>query len=936
MLEEWILSKIEPLEGAPLIILRDPQRMIRPGAHVVDGWAEEKGYAVLFCAGNLALREMYEAVRDDVDARVLLVDRSRKKARIPLFYPDLAAQAGARCQIELSLRDFLVERTGDSHWPHLVADRNLSRLILSHLPGALRAHEQLRQVGGSRFTDTDLYKIVIGAVLNINPFRTLAPAEIRRLCIEGHQALGELGQILPTDVMETLRQAVRSAPRPFCWLLDRDPTLAIRAFTLSVIMRQHGLEHQVLLSNLDPALHAYREIDPAFLDQAMEEQLQADPDQVGADVGDVERFLENDPARLAFLLRDRLEIDDPEHALAVLERERLSPLIRGMALLSLLADLIESKGLGFHTGVLDLLDRQAGETAIPALYRPTDQWDALVDAYRQTLTVYRLSSRLVHYAKQFAVTPADALDFETFDRLWNEERLNRLDYYTSALERALRVGDLLPVPQSKLWPELDARWQSARTALGETVKAVRQVQNVIDARFQELYRLRYKAWIRDDRSPMVFTHQFLSRMVGAHWDPQSGRKAVVMVFDGLRVDAWDELLRPVFEERFEVIESRTGSALIPTETTLSRKAISAGCLPEAFTSTRELDLLRSWLRDNLGLNLHLNVVQDSDTIASGMTVRYVSAQFEYVVFNFTDQNLHGNPQDLAFIYDTTVREIIRQDVRSVLRELPDDALIFVTSDHGFAPVPKPAITVPEQIVADRHDIKYRYALTIDALEGEHKKDTIAFDARVLGIPAHSETIASVPIRYVLFPRPGWTLRRPKWSHTPDRYTHGGVSLAECMVPAVVLGPQQKGAPWLQIDAVRQVGSVSEGKALEIEVVVSPAQGAQADAGVARDLAVTLSFGRDDIPPRREVYRGTQTTYTVRWTPHLGEITPDDRQRGEIVLPVTVILTYRQEGKTVRLAKTASVRVKLDPPRLRRRVDSKLDLLMGIVPRGLKS
>jgi len=68
-------------------------------------------------------------------------------------------------------------------------------------------------------------------------------------------------------------------------------------------------------------------------------------------------------------------------------------------------------------------------------------------------------------------------------------------------------------------------------------------------------------------------------MLKAHWDPKSGVKAVVMVFDGLRTDAWDEFVRPVLEEQFEVIESRPGSALIPTETELSRKAIAAGALP---------------------------------------------------------------------------------------------------------------------------------------------------------------------------------------------------------------------------------------------------------------------------------------------------------------------------------------------------------------------
>ena len=942
MIEQWILDKIEPLKPAPLIILRDPQRMIQAGAHVVDGWAEKNGYTVLFCAGNMALREMYEAIRDDSDARVLLVDRSRESARIPLFYPDLIAQAESRCQMKLSLRDFLVEKTGDLNWPHLVNDRFLSRRILDHLPGTLRAHGQLRQLSGSRFSDTDLYKIVLGATLQINPFRKPSAAEVRRLCIEQHHALDELNNVLPAEVMETLRQTIASTPKPFCWLLERDPGLVVRAFTLAAIMHQHSLEYQLLLSNLDPSLYEYREVDSHFLDQAMQEQLVADPDRLIADVRDIEDFLLQDPARLAFLLHDRLQIDDPDRAFEVLKHERLSPLIRGMALASLLADLLEHKKtrFHFHSLVLELLDHQAEETTLPALRRPTEQWQALEGVYRRAVEVYGLWTRLARYAKKFTVTSAEDLTFAEFDRLWNQECFNRLDYYTSELERTLRVGNILPVPRKAFWPELETHWEAARAELKETVKAISEVQNLIDARFQDFYRLHYTRWIQQPDAPVVFTHQFLPRLLQAHWDPQSGRKAVVMVFDGLRTDAWDEFLRPVFEERFELIESRPGSALIPTETHLSRKAISAGCLPGEFTATSELDLLKTWLKKHLGLNPRFEVLHDDDTVASGMTVRYVSDQLEYIIFNFTDKNLHNNPQDLAFIYNTTVREIIRQDVRCVLRELPDDALIFITSDHGFVPAPRRTVTIPDAIVVDSHDVKYRNARTTARMEGhlkgESNKRVIEFDARVMGIPAHSETVPNEPICYVLFPRPGVTLRRKKGHRAPDRYTHGGLSLAECMVPMVVMGPRRAEQPALLIESVQQAGSVSEGEELELEITVAPMQIA------LPEISVTLAFSRDEIPTRREVFRGQRTTYTVRWKPRLDDITDDDRRQGMVVQPVTVLLTYRPEkekgkGKeTVRLSRTADVRIKLDPTRLHRRVDSKLDLLMGKVPKGLKS
>jgi hypothetical protein len=933
MIEQWILNKIDPLKKNRLIILRDPQRMIQAGARVVDGWAEANHYTVLFCAGNLALRDMFEAMRDDADVRVLVVDRSRENAKIPLFYPDLAAITPSRQRLTLSLRDFLVEQTHDPNWPALVNDRNLSRLILANLSGTVRAYGYLRQLGGSRFSDTDLYKIVLGAVLNLNPFAKLSPTDIRRLCIEQHHALDDLSRVLPPDVMDTLRQTIASAPKPFNLLLERDPDQVMLAFTLAVLMRQHGLEYQILLSNLDPALNDFKEIAPADLDQALRDQLQVDPERITADVQAAEAFLRADPARLAFLLRDRLQLDQPQQAMTVLKQERLSSLIRGMALLSLLLDLIENRDAKFHQQVLDLLAKQAEDPAILALRQPGEVWQTLHRVYTRAVEVYGLTARLLKYSKKLEITSSEELEFTTFDKLWNQEGLNRLDYYTADLDRALRVGGLLPIPQKDFWPELEKRWHQARDVLKKTLDAVDAFQNKINDRFQDLYQLRYATWIQQTDSPVIFTHQFLPRMLRAYWDPQSGQKAVVMIFDGMRTDAWDELLRPVLEERYQIIESRPGSAILPTETQLSRKAISAGRLPVEFIdkeSTMELNLLDVWLKQNMGLSLQFSRVKNDDTIESGMTVRYVSDKLDYIIFNFTDHNLHHNSQDLSFIYNNTVQTIIREDVRSVLRELPDDVLIFVTSDHGFTPVPKEPLSVPSDIIADKQDAKYRSVRATKRPTGNLEQRLVNFNAGDLAIPTTSEGNKALFFNHLLFPRAGYTIKRPGGPHKPDRYSHGGLSLAECMVPMVVLGPRQLEQPLLVIESMRQVGVVNEGQALTLELVIVPGQIS------LPDIPLHFAFSHEEILGRREIFTGQRTTYTFQWTPRLGDITPADRERGEITLPVTAILTYRHQQKSHRISRSTTVRLKLDPTRIRRRVDSKLDLLMGKVPKGLKS
>jgi hypothetical protein len=604
-----------------------------------------------------------------------------------------------------------------------------------------------------------------------------------------------------------------------------------------------------------------------------------------------------------------------------------------MALLSLLLDLIENRDARFHQQVLDLLAEQAEDPAILALRQPGEAWQTLHQVYRRAVEVYQLTALLSSYSKKLKVMSADQLDVTAFDQLWNQDGLNRLDYYTAELDRSLRVGGILPIPHKAFWPELQDRWKQARDVLKKTLAAVETGQNKINDRFQDLYQLHYSTWIQQNDAPVIFTHQFLPRMLKAYWDPQSGQKAVVMVFDGMRTDAWDELLRPVLEERYEIIESRPGSAILPTETQLSRKAISAGRMPGEFIdkeSTMELKLLDAWLKQNMGLNLQFKVVKNDDTIESGMTVRYVSDKLEYIIFNFTDHNLHHNKQDLSFIYNNTVQTIIREDVRSVLRELPDDALIFVTSDHGFTPVPKPTLSVPGEIVANKYDAKYRSVRAVKLPPGKLGQQLVSFKAGDLAIPTTSQGNRALSYNNLLFPRSGYTIKRPGGPHNPDRYSHGGLSLAECMIPMVVMGPRQTEQPVLVIESLRQVGVVNEGQALTLELVVVSGQ-----MGLP-DIPLHFAFSHEEIPVRREIFGGRTTTYTFQWTPHLGDIMPADRERGEITLPITAILTYRYQQKTIRTSRSTTIRLKLDPTRIRRRVDSKLDLLMGKVPKGLKS
>ena len=73
MMETWALEKLDPLRNERLVIVHDPQRMIRRGASVVDARAVQHGFTVIFPSGNLGFRDQFEQIRDNAEVKTILV-----------------------------------------------------------------------------------------------------------------------------------------------------------------------------------------------------------------------------------------------------------------------------------------------------------------------------------------------------------------------------------------------------------------------------------------------------------------------------------------------------------------------------------------------------------------------------------------------------------------------------------------------------------------------------------------------------------------------------------------------------------------------------------------------------------------------------------------------------------------------------------------------
>jgi hypothetical protein len=932
MINQWILGKIDPLKDESIIIIKDPQHIIRPGDYLLDEWSLSNGFTTLMCTGNLALRAWLETINQDSEAKLLLIDRSRVEPKRPrLFYPDLKAITSPKALITISLREYLIETTQDDNWPHLVDhDRLIASLILEDLPAVIETHQALRAFSVHRFSDQDFYKIIFGAVLKINPFEKLSPAQVRKLCIEQSHSFQKLTQVIPNEIMDSLRKLIQQTEPPFNQLLDGNVDQIMRAFNLAAILHQHGLDYTILLGNIDPGLLPYKEISPNFLKVAMQDQISSNPDQVLSDMLELEEHLQNNPKALEELFCKHLQIETLENAEKILKQEKLSEMIRRTALFNLFIEIFKNQPqLKFHKNIVKMLKDQEEDKTFLVLRRPSPVWEELFELYQQAIEYFDLLVKLGKTTLAIKNKSADELTFEEFAGYWNKDQLNRLEYYAARVNREMRVGNIHPLKLTSEWSNLVTRWNTAKNFLKQLNDTGDNTLAILDGKFQDLYHKNYTQWIVDPQSPAIFTFQFLDRVFRKYWDHKGSQKAYVLVFDGMRTDAWDMFLKPVFETRFKVEQEFSGSAILPTETNLSRKAISAGCLPVNFLkSKRESTLIENWLEKTLSYKIQFEVIKDDTTVDSGMTVWYKSEKLDYIVFNFSDENLHHNNQELSLIYESTVDRIIREDVQAVLREIPDNSVIFVTSDHGFTTMPKGILAVPAE-VAPPIDTKYRCVRAQERFRN-NEKNVVTFAADQMHIPTTSSERHTPDCKYVIFPRPTFVFQRATGGHNPDRYSHGGLTMAECLIPMVVIGAKEKKQPIFVIESVRQVNVAIEGDAVELDIIV------RSNQMIVQDTLMTFSFNAKNLPPHREMINTSQKKITVRWVPDLPEFTPEQQQKGVIEIPLLVKMSYWEKNKEIISTSPVTVRIRINQTKLRRTIDSKLDLMMGKLPKTMRS
>lgn len=969
VLSSWLIDRLEEMKDEQILLVQDPLRLLPETDGAVHRFANENDFTVIIASTNLVFRELYEKATAAKDTnKLLVIDRAPVRRRThasmtkapPPFYPDLLARTKKTARIVISLRQFLIEKTGDPNWPQEVDDPRFAKVIIGSIEAVLQAHAGLRVVHSTRFTDHDFKTIVAYSALGVPEaaFKRPEAETYWRIALMGYPVLEELDSLVP-EIAHSIREQLHSAPAPFCWFADSPPELVVRAFYLATILSQHFEHWKLLLTNIDPELRAFSEMEPSLISEAASKLVSLDRDRANRDLLEVEKSLSKET--LAFILLDQLKLISGGRFAEVIEREHYSVLIRSLALLVALDNLLSpTPTLGAHEKIEKVLfTEEDGKKDRFIEERPSSAWENLKTAYQLTGSILEIQKNLDDAVKILRVKPTTELTFEWFRILWNDRRVNRLEYYLSALERLAHSGDFLPRPEN----ELPSAFLAARNRIRERISLlndrIQEALLLLNTRYQELVAKQYKSWANSDSSNVWLTSQFLRRCLKPNWDPER-EKAVVFVFDGMRYDIWEELVRPVFEERMEFIEDYPALSLLPSETHISRKAIFAGTFPDSFDTRRGEDvLLKEAMQREFGYTGDVEVITP-DGAGTGEIVRYRADNIDFFIFELCDKELHKirlktlpdgrrvPDRPLAFIYQQHIKDIIDTEVMAIIRNLPPDTKVFVVADHGFGAVGRERLWLESSWLNEPGDCFYLNAWLKQNLcdvgaPQKVRENVIEFSVTDLRMPNTEEVYDRVTkqtrkkrFKSIIFPKTGFALSRPHAHFNPDAFSHGGISIQEMLIPMLVMRVKMPDDGLLELGQIAGPTELIEGEEAEFRMPIR-----LIDSYRHRGLRIDVQavyHNREStrtLPSIVQYVSASWDDIVFRFVPDASDASNEERRIGSMERTLTISVSYREGQRIVRKTRSIRFSLRLDSEKIIRRVPAHLGKILGLMPKGMR-
>jgi hypothetical protein len=304
-----------------------------------------------------------------------------------------------------------------------------------------------------------------------------------------------------------------------------------------------------------------------------------------------------------------------------------------------------------------------------------------------------------------------------------------------------------------------------------------------------------------------------------HYSPgdEKGR-TWILVFDGMRLDTWERVVRPLLMEHFEIIDDKEDCyfCVLPSSTSEARRALLAGALRDQWLAptgkaTQDERLL---VARRLGLTSQqldrLRFVTDAQTTEARRRLGFSdtgSPPFNVLIYPISDDLAHYHGDTLSGLNARIRMELLgdrslRGILDDMLRRIAPQDVVLVTSDHGFIELlPDRATTISS------HEVQAAGGKVEDAVQYRH---LVNFDRDDLEAVVRVQWDAN--LRYMLAVGGQWFRRE---QGRAPRYAHGGVSMSEMVVPGALMCRITEKLARVEYEDVPESIEVSEDEAAAI-------------------------------------------------------------------------------------------------------------------------